>query len=159
MYDKNRELLSWLQDRLAEQEALESQQQLDRDCPICHDPGVALRLPCGHSYHEKCFKRWNGSCPECRRDDRNMISLPQMFDQHRDLQRELAKKEFFGFVYYEGQEYWASDVQFDQFGEVSLMITENIERDQQQRLPDRRVGISQLYVTPDLIERIRIANL
>ena len=41
------------------------------DCAICQEPVAdgALRLPCGHLYHEPCMRAWmhsHSSCPTCR---------------------------------------------------------------------------------------------
>ena len=41
------------------------------DCAICQEPIAdgALRLPCGHLYHEPCMRAWmhsHSSCPTCR---------------------------------------------------------------------------------------------
>ena len=44
------------------------------ECPICleeiPEKSVCSMLPCFHSFHERCIKRWlvmnNSSCPVCR---------------------------------------------------------------------------------------------
>ena len=60
------------------------------DCSICHDliNIDALKLDCGHEFHETCFLTWyeiKNSCPLCREAVGNHTV--------RDIQEEIKKRE------------------------------------------------------------------
>lgn len=59
-----------------------------KDCSICLEVNNdCVILPCEHTFHEKCIKKWltekSSCCPNCKYDCTRIPDIPEdMFDKH-----------------------------------------------------------------------------